>query len=61
MPTYPTGFSTFFLMNVHLCHDEDGDGCGGLFVNKSNPGLCAKSMKLVTLNNNPVELDKWRV
>ena len=33
MATYPH-FSAFFLMNVHLCHNEDGDGCGGLFANK---------------------------
>lgn len=33
-----------------LCQNNDGDGCGEMFGNKSSIGLCAKCSKLATLN-----------
>lgn len=48
------------IMSLQLCHSEDGDGCGGHFVNKKTPGLCAKCSKLASLSDKPSELEKWK-
>jgi len=52
------------LMDVQLCHSPDsnsGQGCGGIFLQKSSPRLCAKCQKLSTLGDGTPEHTVWLV
>lgn len=44
-----------------LCQNNDGDGCGEMFGNKSSIGLCAKCSKLATLKDDSLEYAAWLV
>ena len=47
--------------DLNLCSDNNGDGCGKVFVNKSAPGLCAKCRKLSSLKEGTPEYNAWKV
>ena len=49
------------LMDIPFCLSNDGDGCGGLFPNKTSEGLCAKCTKLSTLCEGTPEYTMWKV
>jgi len=51
-------------MDAQLCHSpgsNSGEGCGGVFSQKSSPGLCAKCQKLSTLREDSPEYTMWQV